>query len=77
MAFASSCTAGPPASSPGTSAPALALSPAASYAPPDTPKLNSQRREAENSGKMPEKSPTSQVSTVTKNLENMGFGSPA
>lgn len=51
------------------------LSPSASYPPPDTPKLHSQRRGAEGSLGEPSESP--RVSTVTKNLENLGFGSPA
>ncbi|KAL0052080.1 hypothetical protein WJX82_007586 [Trebouxia sp. C0006] len=52
------------------------LSPSASQRHPDTPRLSSHRRAAQSSSDFPADSPSGSVVTVTKNLENMGFGSP-
>ena len=52
------------------------LSPSASQSHPDTPRLSSQKRAAQSSSGCPADSPSGSVVTVTKNLENMGFGSP-
>ena len=51
------------------------LSPSASYPLPDTPRLDVQRRQASDSTGQSRES--ANVFSVTKNLENMGFGSPA
>lgn len=52
------------------------LSPSVSQSYPDTPGLSSHRRAAQRSSGFPADSPSGSVVTVTKNLENMGFGSP-
>ncbi|KAL0033592.1 hypothetical protein WJX79_006257 [Trebouxia sp. C0005] len=52
------------------------LSPSASQSQLDTPRLSSHRRAAQSSSSFPTDSPSDSVVTVTKNLENLGFGSP-
>ena len=75
MAFNSACAGVAGSGSRNMSITLPDLSPSASYAPPDTPRLNSQRLGEEGSSGMPNDSP--RVSTITKNLETLGFGSPA
>ena len=75
MAFSSTSPTGSACRSQDVSAHPFDLSPS-SQAHPDTPQLSSQSRQAQSSSALLGDSRTGSVSSVTKNLETMGFGSP-
>ena len=76
MAFSSTSATGSACRSQHVSAHPFDLSPSSSQAHPDTPRLSSQSRQAQSSSALMGDSRTGSVSSVTKNLETIGFGSP-